>query len=92
MHMPVGCTEHEERPAERGRQPEPTADGDAQKAEDAPSAVVQPDLELEWIAGRPANQLCCRVGEEDVWDEADGANVKNECIDEEQAQACPSSP
>ena len=89
-HVAPGGAEHEERPADGRRQPEAAAEEDAQEAEDAPGAVVQADLELEHAALRPADELGRLVGEEDVRDEAeqeaDGADVEHEGVDEEDAQ------
>jgi hypothetical protein len=57
--VPVGGTEHEQRPAEPGRKPEQAADPDAQEAKDAPSSVMQADLELKWLpVGQPMDYAC----------------------------------
>jgi hypothetical protein len=90
VDVPVGGAEHEQRPAQARREPERAADPDAEKAEDAPSAVMDADLELKWTARRPADGPRRFVGEEDVWDEPEqethDADVNHERIDEEDVE------
>src|SRR5262249_4756367 len=86
----VRGAEHEERPAQSGREPERAADPNAQEAEDAPGTVVDADLELERASRRPANSARRLVGEEDVRNEphrqADNADIQHERIKQENAQ------
>lgn len=68
--MALSRSEHEEGPAEPGREPETVANPDAAEAEDAPRSVMEADLKLEMTARLPADNLRGVVGEEDVRDEA----------------------
>ena len=84
------CAEHEKRPAQSGRKPKSAADQDAQKAEDAPRAVVKADFELERTSRRPADEPSGFVCEENVRNEAehdaDDADVEHKSIKQKQPQ------
>ena len=84
--MPVSGSKHKERPAEPGREPEQTADPDAQEPENTPGTVMESHFELKW-ARRPANELRRLIGEEHMGDEAerqtDDADTQHQGIEQQ---------
>src|SRR4029078_5416601 len=85
----IGGAQDEERPAKSGRKPEAGADPDTQKSKNAPTTVVEPDLELKRASARPTDLLRRPIREKDVRDEterkADHPDIQHERIEKEDA-------
>src|SRR5262245_65008934 len=76
----------QKRPADPGREPEQTADPDAEEAENTPGTVMESHFELKW-ARRPANELRRLIGKEDMGNEthrqADDADTQYKRVEQE---------